>query len=156
MDHTQQIDQYLAGPDLVRKAVKGMTRQQLLARPIPGKWSTLEVVCHLVDFDPIYADRMKRVIAENRPTLIGADQDRFASRLAYQDRDLEEELAILEMTRRQMGRILKSLSPSDFDRVGLHNELGQRTLLQLLSTISNHIPHHVQFIEEKRKALRIS
>jgi hypothetical protein len=33
-----------------------MTREQLLARPVPGKWSTQEVVCHLADYEPIYAD----------------------------------------------------------------------------------------------------
>jgi hypothetical protein len=42
-----------------------MDRSQLLARPIPRKWSTLEVVCHLADFEIVYADRIKRVIAEN-------------------------------------------------------------------------------------------
>ena len=41
------IDDYLAGPTLLRQKVAGMTREQLIARPIPGKWSTLEVICHL-------------------------------------------------------------------------------------------------------------
>jgi len=43
------IDEYLAGPQLLRQAIAGMSREQLLARPIPGKWSTLEVICHLAD-----------------------------------------------------------------------------------------------------------
>jgi uncharacterized damage-inducible protein DinB len=59
----QLIDAYLAGTTALRQAVTGMSREQLLARPVSGKWSTLEVVCHLADFDPILADRMKRVIA---------------------------------------------------------------------------------------------
>lgn len=63
MNHEALIEQYLAGPDLLRRGVAGMTNDQLLARPIPGKWSTQEVVCHLADYEPIYADRMKRVIA---------------------------------------------------------------------------------------------
>ena len=61
------IDDYLAGPGLLRQAVAGMSRDQLLARPIPGKWSTLEVICHLADFEIVGADRIKRVIAENEP-----------------------------------------------------------------------------------------
>jgi hypothetical protein len=63
MNHDALIEQYLAGPGLLRRAVAGMTKEQLLARPIPDKWSTLQVVCHLADYEPIYADRMKRVIA---------------------------------------------------------------------------------------------
>jgi hypothetical protein len=147
------IDSYLAGVQTLRDAVAGMTREQLLARPVPGKWSTLEVVCHLADFEPIFADRMKRVIAEDRPSLLGADEKRFAASLAYHQREVEEELAIVEKTRRQMARILRALPEDALGRVGVHNERGPRTLEQLLSGAVGHIPHHVQFIWEKRKAL---
>jgi hypothetical protein len=153
MDTTTLIDRYLAGPSLLRRAVAGMSREQLVARPIPDKWSTLEVVCHLADFEPVYVDRMKRVISHEQPTLLGADQGRFAASLAYHQRDLEEELKLVEVTRSQMGRILRTLKTEDFSRTGVHNEYGPRTLEQLITTITNHIPHHVKFIEEKRRAL---
>src|SRR5436853_1689729 len=100
------IDAYLAGPAALRAAVRGMSREQLRAQPIAGKWSTLEVVCHIADFDPILADRMKRVIAEDEPKLLGADENRFAAALAYHAREVEEELTIIERTRSQLARIL--------------------------------------------------
>jgi uncharacterized damage-inducible protein DinB len=149
----QQIDEYLAGPAAVRKAVAGMSAEQLRARPVAGKWSTLEVICHLTDFDPIMADRMKRVIAEEKPLLVGADENRFAAALAYQDRDVEEELTILEKTRAQMARILRKLAPEALQRVGVHNERGPRTLEQLLTSAIGHVTHHLAFVKEKRKAL---
>lgn len=149
----QLIDTYLAGVPALRQAVAGMTRDQLLARPVAGKWSTLEVVCHLADFDPILADRMKRIIAEDRPTLVGADEKRFAAALAYHQRDVNEELTIIEQTRRQLARILRTLPAEAFGRTGVHNERGPQTLEQLLQTATNHIPHHIRFIEEKRRAL---
>jgi uncharacterized damage-inducible protein DinB len=151
---TQLIATYLDGARLLRETVQGMTREQLIARPIAGKWSTLEVVCHLADFEPILADRMKRVIAEDKPQLIGADENRFASALAYHERNLEEELTLIEQTRSQMARILRTLPIAALQRVGIHNERGPRTLEQLLTGAVNHIPHHVQFIQEKRQALR--
>jgi uncharacterized damage-inducible protein DinB len=147
------VESYLAGPGLLRQKVRGMTAEQLRARPVPGKWSTLEVLCHLADFEPILADRMKRVIAEDNPTLVGADEEHFARRLCYHERDAEEELTIIEMTRRQLGRILKTLGPADFARVGRHTERGPLTLEQLLTLATNHIPHHAKFLDEKRRAL---
>src|SRR5262249_51832430 len=105
------------------------------------------------DFDPIIADRMKRVIAEDNPTLLGADENRFAAALAYHERDLEEELTILERTRSQMARILRTLPAEALARAGTHNERGPQTLERLLQTVTNHIPHHLAFIVEKRKAL---
>jgi hypothetical protein len=150
------IDAYLAAPGALRKGVAGMTAEQLRARPVPGKWSTLEVVCHLADFDPIIADRMKRVIAEDRPTLLGADENRFAAALAYHQRDAEEELAIIERTRQQLARILRTLPDEALERVGVHNERGPRTLEQLLTGATGHVTHHLQFIHEKRKALGLA
>jgi hypothetical protein len=146
-------DDYLAAGPALRKAVSGMTREQLTARPVPGKWSTLEVVAHLADFDPILADRMKRVIAEDRPQLVGADERRFAAALVYHDRDLEEELILIERTRSQLARILRTLPDSALERVGVHNERGPLSLEQLLSGATRHVHHHLQFVAEKRKAL---
>ena len=155
MKYEKNIEEYRAGPAVLRKAVAGMTREQLIARPIPGKWSTLEVVCHLADFEIVCADRMKRIIAEEEPAMINGDPDLFAARLAYHGRDLEEELSLVELVRRQVARILGSLAEGDFQRHGIHSEYGPLTLETVLMRITNHIPHHVRFIEEKRKALNI-
>lgn len=147
------IDTYVEGPATLRRAVAGLDRAQLTARPVPGKWSTLEVVCHLADFEPILANRLKRVLADERPILLGADEKRFAAALAYQERDLEEELAIVDLTRAQMARILRTLPDDVLARVGVHNERGPLTLEQLLTGATRHITHHVPFIAAKRQAL---
>jgi len=147
------IDDYLAGPQLLRQAIAGMTSEQLLARPIPGKWSTLEVICHLADFEIVGADRIKRVIAENEPTLLGGDEKAFAARLAYHQRDADEELLLIERIRSQVARILRTLKPEYFQRRGIHSEAGPLTLEAFVQRSTRHIRHHVRFIEEKRKAL---
>jgi hypothetical protein len=136
MNHDTLIQQYLAGPGLLRRALAGMTREQLLAKPIPGKWSTQEVVCHLADYEPIYADRMKRVIALKEPELLKGDPGLFAVRLAYDQRDVEEELTLIEIIRKQMARILRALKPEDFQRQGGHSRDGALTLEVLLQRIT--------------------
>ncbi len=147
------IDNYLDGPQLLRRAVAGMSQEQMIARPVPGKWSTLDVICHLADFEIVGADRIKRVIAENEPTLFGGDPAAFAARLAYHQRNAEEELLLIETIRKQVARILRTLKPEDFQRRGNHSEAGPLTLEALVQRSTGHIPHHVRFIEEKRKAL---
>ncbi len=152
----QLIDEYLKGPKLLRDAVAGMTGEQLLARPIAGKWSTMELIAHLADFEPVYGDRMKRVLAENEPTLFGGDPDKFAAKLAYHDRDLDTELCLIDCVRRQMAAILRTIPEADFQRVGRHSEAGPLTLRTFLERITGHIPHHLPFIAEKRQALSAS
>lgn len=160
MSSPEMINRYLAGIQTVRQAVSGMTAEQIKARPIAGKWSTLEVVCHLADFEPIYAERMKRTIADDNPLTCGGDQERFAATLAYDQRDLQEELGVIEATRRQMARILRTLPLEAFSRPSVYRHGYQpgcteevRTLERLLTGITNHIDHHVKFIDEKRRAL---
>ena len=154
MKHDQLIDEYLDGPRKLREAVAAMTQEQLDATPIPDKWSTRQVICHLADYEPVFADRMKRVIAEDEPTISGSDHQAFAVRLAYDQRDVDEDITLIQVVRSQMGRILRSLKPEDFQRKGHHSTRGPITLEALLRQITDHIPHHVKFIEEKKVTMQ--
>ena len=147
------LDQYAAGPQLLRTAVTGLSNAQLRRPAPPGKWSILKALCHLADFELVYADRMKRILAENRPTFFSGNPDLFAAGLHYARRDPEEELAVIAAVRRQMTRILRECSPADFERVGVHSEDGPLLLAGLLHRIVGHIPHHLEFVEQKRAAL---
>jgi uncharacterized damage-inducible protein DinB len=147
------IDKYEQGVVQLTRRIRDMTADQLRARPVSGRWSTLEVVCHIVDSDLMYADRMKRVIAEDEPTLVYAHEDLWVERLHCHERDVEEELSLLEQARRQMARILRRLPPEAFERTGIHTRAGQLTLLELLQNVTRHLDHHARFIDEKRAAL---
>jgi hypothetical protein len=149
------IENYAKGAAVLRQAVAGMTPEQLKAKPVANRWSTLEVVAHIADFEPILADRMKRIIALDRPLMLVADENLFLRELAYSDRIIEEELAIVEATRLQMSRILRSLPSEVAIRAGVHSQKGLQSLEAVLTASTNHIPHHLKFIQEKRTALGI-
>jgi anti-anti-sigma factor len=147
------IAKYDEGPTQLREAISGLSSIQLRIPAPPGVWSVLQIVCHIADFELVYADRMKRVVAEDRPTLFGGDPDVFAEKLAYAQRNLEEELDVIMSVRREVSRFLKTLLPQDFERTGLHSADGPLSLMRLLERIAGHIPHHVDFIERKKKTL---
>jgi uncharacterized damage-inducible protein DinB len=145
---------YEYGIEELRAAIAGMTTDELRARPVPGKWSTLEVVCHIADCEQFFADRMKRTIAMDRPLLLGADGFRYPDPLAYQQHDLEEELRLVEITRQQMARVLRLAARDAWDRTAVHSETGLVTLRQLVLHAVRHVRHHLKFIDEKRRALQ--
>jgi hypothetical protein len=64
------IDAYESAPAKLRRAVQGLSQEELTARPGPGKWSILEVVVHIGDSDAISIDRMKRILIA--AVLVGA------------------------------------------------------------------------------------
>lgn len=146
-------ERYAAGIDLVQQAVAGMTAAQLRERPVPGKWSTLEVLSHLADFEVIGVDRIMAVIAEDGPALPGRDERQFIARLAYEQRDPDEQLQLITLCRRHVTRILRTLTDADLSRCGIHSEAGQLTLEMLLNRVITHVEHHMKFIHQKRRAL---
>lgn len=143
------IQKYAAGPQMLSDVVLSVSEGQFDLTPQPGKWSIRQVVCHLADFEPIYADRMKRVLVEDNPTLFGGNPDVFAAGLHYQQRDVREELELIRVVRSQMVRILRAMDLEEFQRTGVHSEAGPLTLETLLERITGHIPHHLKFVEEK-------
>jgi DinB superfamily len=155
MDQAALLDAYLGGPDRLRRAVTGLSREQLISRPITGRWSALEVVCHLVDTDANIAHRIKRVLSEERPVFDRVKPELMLAALAYHDRDVEDELDIFELTRRQIGRILRASPPEAWERTGVVGDRGDRTVGQMINGGVEHLDHHLGFVIEKRRALGI-
>lgn len=151
--HSRLIDAYLDGPAQLRRCVARMTAESLRARPVQGKWSTLEVVCHLVDSEQAWCHRLKRVIAEDRPLIIGYNESMFTYSLLYHEHDIEQELDLLDLMRRQMAGILSGLPEAAWSRTCVHSERGLMTLGEMLQAEVEHVPHHITYILEKRKAL---
>ena len=88
-------------------AVAGLTREDLTARPDRAAWSILEVVVHIADSDAISIDRMKRMLSEDNPPLLYADETVYVQRLHTHDQDIEDALTLLEVGRRQWARVLR-------------------------------------------------
>jgi hypothetical protein len=150
----QLIANYVAGPGQLRESVRGMSIEQLAARPIAGKWSTQQVICHLTDFEIINAERVQRTIAEDNPTIFVADPDSFAAQLHHEHRPVAAELDLIAALRSHIAAILRRLNESQWQRTANHSTDGPLTLMQLVERTTRHIPHHLPFIAEKREALR--
>lgn len=153
MDDRALLDTYLAGPNQLRSAVAGLGREQLISRPVAGKWSVLEVVCHLADTDANIAHRLKRLLSEERPVFDRVQPDLMLSALAYHNRDVEEELGVFDLTRRQIGRILRASPPEAWERAGIVGDRGERTVGRMIKGAVEHLAHHLGFVLEKRRAL---
>ena len=152
MDRTL-IDRFEQGGQRLRDACTGLNAQELTARPGPGRWSIHELVIHLADTDAIAIDRMKRVLTEDNPMLLNADESAYITELHPHEQSLDDALTLFEINRRQWARVLRLLPDEAFARPGTHNLSGHLTLGDLLKAYSDHLDHHLQFLFEKRKAM---
>jgi hypothetical protein len=152
MDRTP-IEQYAAGANVPAEAIRGLSAQELNSFPVPGTWSIQQVVLHLMDSDLIGSDRMKRVIAEESPTLLAYDETAFSKRLFYETLDPTMACEVFRLNRVLTGAILRKLPDAAFARAGTHTERGRETLEDLVKGYAEHLDHHMKFIREKRRAL---
>lgn len=147
------IEQYKAGYDEVLRSIEGLTEEQLSAHPLPGKWSAREIVQHLADSEMNSAIRIRRLLTEDRPQIQGYDQDDYAARLRYNERDIEPALDALRGARSTSAQLLDAMSDEDWSREGTHSESGRYTPDDWLRIYAAHAHNHAAQIRRLREAL---
>ena len=155
MDH-ELIEHYANGGEKLSLTIRGLTLGDMLWKPDEadaatiGKWSIQQVVIHSVDSDLVCSGRLKRMIAEDNPTLIGYDENKFAAGLFYEDQSAEDAVTLLRFNRKLLATVLRKLPESAWSRTGTHNERGVITVGGYLKSTVDHLEHHISFIHKKR------
>ena len=130
------------------------TPRHVLARPeAPGKWSMGQVFAHLADSDLVWGWRLRLILAQDRPTLTGYDQDKWAARLGYSDIDPRESVAMFSILRKGNLRLVEGATPEDLRRVGVHVERGEESLEHQLKLYAGHDILHLNQLERIRSAI---
>src|SRR5215469_10944071 len=97
------IDAFETGGGKLRTAITGLTQKDLLWVPPPGagigRWSIQQVVLHLMDDELIWTARMKTMIAEDNPQILGFDESKFAANLKPEEQDAQTAVEIVELNR---------------------------------------------------------
>ena len=139
--------------EALRAAVSGLSAAQLARPEAPGKWSIAQTVAHLADSEVVFGWRLRLVLAQDRPTITGFDQDAWSARLggAYPDvGSAIQQIAILRGTNLSL---LRALAPADWDRVGLHVERGEESVRHMAKLYAGHDLVHQRQIARIRASL---
>jgi hypothetical protein len=145
------IKQYRDGYSEVAEALLKIDPETVDARPTPGRWTIREIVHHLADSEMTAAVRLRLLLAEDRPTIRGYDQDEFAKRLHY-DRPHEASLELFRWARESTAEILERMTTADWAREGTHTEVGRFGTETWLETYGPHAHRHARQIREVRDA----
>jgi DinB family protein len=152
-ERSDLIATYAAGYDEVMNALIGFPADSLGAHPIPGKWSAREIVHHLGDSESFSAGRLRKLLVEENPLIQGYDQDAFASRLRYNERDMAPALEAFRCARESTMQVLQLMTDDDWNRAGTHSESGHYTTEDWLRIYAAHAHNHAAQIRRLREAL---
>lgn len=99
------IAKYADQPGDLIAAVEGLTETALDRNLERGKWSIRQQVNHLADCELNYVQRMKKVIAEDKPLLPAFESDKWAKDLFYNKSSADDSIALFFTLRTTMTRV---------------------------------------------------
>ena len=157
-------------PAELERAIAGKSDRELGRRPDAHSWSAKEIVCHLRDVEELFQIRFHTVLALDEPRILvlGAGADdlaawriggpighpldpaRWAEERQYVRNDAHEALAAFTRRRAEVLTLLRSLSPAEWQRSGIHLRRGRLTLGDWVASLAGHDDNH---LDQLRRAL---
>ena len=134
--------------------VRAHSATVLRTRPFEDKWTPNEIIGHLVDGELVYGYRLRLVLSEDDPAILGTNQDSWVARQHHNEREPSELVDMFRAMRQINLAVWKRLSPADWNRTGRHNERGSESLAVMLRVIAGHDLSHLAQITRYTQAVR--
>lgn len=155
--YAQRVVGYLEGKDAVevlsttprelQKLVKEASKKSLDAKPAPDKWSATIILAHLADTEIVYACRLRFMLGASGITIQGVDQDAWAVTFDYGTENPAASVEDFRVNRERTIRMLKKLSPQQWDCYGMHTERGKETVRRVVELLAGHDLNHLRQIQ---------
>jgi DinB superfamily len=142
------IERYANGPVLLEATFAKVPAEARQWRPGPGKWSAHEVIVHCADSEANAHLRIRYLVAEREPVIVGYDQDVWARDLDYHRHPVELAFATIRAVRANTVPLLRRLTEAQWAKTGRHTEhakpFGSETWL---ATYGEHLEVHSRQLE---------
>jgi hypothetical protein len=128
---------------------------RLRVRPAPSEWSALECIGHLVDGELVVSGRLRWILAEDEPDIVGYDQDRWVAALqAGREDDPAALVELFDALRRGNLRLWSTTTEPARARVGVHRESGAESFELTWRLLMGHDRFHLAQAERALASLR--
>jgi len=131
-----------ASPKKLAELTRKLDDAVLRRKPAPGKWSALEVVCHLRDLERLWADRMVKAAFSDQPAFYLPDVDALAEKNGYNTQDLTAALKEFARLRADTVCLLRALPASQWKRTGMHPKRGEISIERMVEIMIGHDRGH--------------
>jgi hypothetical protein len=149
-DVASLLERFRRGPELLALVLTGVFGEEEDYVPPSGGWSIRQIVAHVADSELVGAHRMRKIIAEDEPTLTAFDQDAWVRNLDYARRKPKSSLESFRRIRTENYELLKDLPAAAWERAGNHTENGRVTLSGIVEGYAGHGESHARQIQAIR------
>ena len=127
---------------------------RLRDRPEPREWSVIECIGHLVDSELIASARMRWILVEDEPDIVGYDQDRWVDGLRHREDDAEDLISLFGALRDANLRLWAATPVVARERFGRHRERGPESYGLIVRLGAGHDRFHIAQAERAVAAVR--
>ncbi len=117
--------------------------RQIQQHHIKGKWSIHEQIAHLAKYQPIFIDRVRKILMLDEPEFEAyrsENDDGFEIYCAFTTYEL---LKKISTDREVIYNLVTKLAPDKLDRIGIHSKYGRLNILDWTEFFLLHEAHHL-------------
>lgn len=145
-DRSQMLDALESFPGRLERLIDRLDDVRAAQRPADEEWSAAEVVAHLDDVNTLYAERIGRMLAEERPVFADFDQEAAVEERRGQTTSLAILLDRFARSRAELVATLRGIGGEGWDRTGLHPARGVVSVDEHVRILYNHDRAHAEQI----------
>jgi len=153
-ERSRRIEQYTSAPKRLRELLAKVPIEAMKWRPEQTEFSAHEIICHCADSETNAYSRIRYLLTEEKPVIVGYDPDVWAREFDYSNHPLEAALATVEAVRANTAPILRRLPDEAWAKEGTHTESGRYTAADWLRIYSEHLEEHIDQIKATVDAWR--
>jgi hypothetical protein len=142
------IDSLERAPGIIVPLVREVPAAVLKRRPRPEKWSAHEHACHLAQVQPLFFERLERMLAEEKPKIRPYLPDQDDPEDALLKVELDEALERFQRDRTRLVARVRQLPAAAWDRTADHGEYSHYSVFIMFRHVAMHDMLHAYRIEE--------
>lgn len=137
-----------ASPGELARLIDGKPADTLMQPSQDGGWGIVEVIPHMRDWELIHAERVARILSEERPHFTEQDDALWAIERHYREQDTRAALDEFRRLREALVDRLEGLDEAQWARTATHPRLGEISLHVLMDRVCDHDAKHVQQVRD--------
>lgn len=124
-----------------------LKKKGLQNKPSPDKWTAGQILAHLAEGEIVYAYRIRKALNASGEAIEASDQNEWVKNSGYLQADPHLALSLFQMLRKANVSRLKSLTPEQLERFGIHSERGKESIAQMARLMAGHDINHLRQME---------
>jgi len=130
--------------DLERVIFANHVSEEDILRPgSDGGWGITEILPHLRDWEVIFLERARKLLAEDHPHIPGHDDSLWPIERDYRGQDPGEVFEEFRVLRSEHATYLRGLAAEAWARTGEHSVYGEITLHWMANHVCDHDQEHL-------------